>query len=276
MKKNFDNAISLCDISAEELEKINKYSLTELKAEDIFAFSVVLCDNEVDRDFECFDLPALKTLSELFVGKTGILNHDMKAENQVARIYSAEVETTENKTSYGEKYARLKARAYMLRNEKNSPLIDEICAGIKKEVSINCAVKEIVCSVCGKNVKKTGCEHTKGKNCYHILKNPTDAYEWSFVAVPAQKNAGTVKSFEETENYAEIAERYKTFLKQEIVKLSAVVSPEISAKSVENICASLDIDGLETLRKDYMQAEKKAFKPQLVSETYTSNDNFKI
>ena len=283
MKKNFDNAISLCELNEEELGLINKYSLKELKAEDIFAFSVVLCDNEIDRDFECFDLSALKALSQLFVGKTGILNHEMKAENQVARIYQTEIEVTDTKkTSKGEKYTCLKARAYMLKNEKNQPLIDEICAGIKKEVSINCSIGEVVCSVCLKNVKKGRCEHTKGKNCYHILKNPTDAYEWSFVAVPAQKNAGTVKGFAEEdsfdkEKYISIAEKYRNFLKREIVKSASVISPHISTESIENICTSLDIDALEKLRKDYMKAQTERNKPQLSSqEKNVCNDGFKI
>lgn len=284
MKKNFDNAISLCSVTEKELELINKYSLTELKAEDIFAFNVVLCDNETDRDFECFDMDALKTLSELYIGKTGILNHEMKTENQIARIYSTEVEVIESqKNSAGNTYARLKAKAYMLKNEKNKPLIDEICAGIKKEVSINCAVSKIVCSVCGKDVKKGRCEHKKGKNCYHILKNPTDAYEWSFVAVPAQKNAGTVKKFTnenisaENENLVEIAEKYKNFLRQEIVKLSNVISPEISVKSVENICSALSVNALEDLRKDYLKADKARIKPQLLpQENENSIDGFMI
>lgn len=276
MKKNFDNAISLFEISEEELNKINSYSLTQLRAEDIFAFGIVLCDNEIDRDFERFDLPSLKTLSELFLGKTGILNHEMKAENQIARIYSTKVEVTEEKTSYGENYARLKAYAYMLRNEKNSPLIDEICAGIKKEVSINCAVSDAVCSVCGKSVKKSHCEHTKGKNCCHILKNPTDAYEWSFVAVPAQRNAGTVKSFDKRESLEEIAEKYKSFLKKEIIRLSAAVTPEISVKSIDNICCALDVDGLEKLRSDFLKSEKISLKPQLTTQSKALNESFKI
>ena len=47
---------------------------------------------------------------------------------------------------------------------------------------------------------KGGCDHEKGgeyggKLCYHILDEPLDAYEWSFVAVPAQVNAGVTKRF---------------------------------------------------------------------------------
>lgn len=284
MQKNFDNAIELHSVSEEEMAKINSYSLTELKAEDVFVFSIILCDNEVDRDYECFDISSLNTLSQLFVGKTGILNHDMKAENQVARIYSVQVEESENEfSSTGEKYCRLKGRAYMLRNEKNSFLIDEICAGIKKEVSISCSVSEIICSQCKKNVKKESCSHIKGKDCYHILKNPTDAYEWSFVAVPAQKKAGTVKNYseeEKTENiekYKAVAEKYTRFLRQEIVKLSATSAPHISAKSIDSICRNLDTDELETLREDFLKAEKCRLSPQLVQEkNASSNDNFMI
>lgn len=284
MQKNFDNAIELNSLTEEELSKINTYSLTELTEKDIFAFSVILCDNEIDRDYECFDKNALVTLSELFVGKTGILNHDMKAENQVARIYSAEVEESEKETSStGEKYCRLRAKAYMLKNEKNQPLIDEICAGIKKEVSINCSVSEIICSECGKDVKKEHCSHIKGKDCYHILRKPTDAYEWSFVAVPAQKKAGTVKNFSDSDNtesfekYKAIAEKYNSFLRQEIVKLSQIVSPEMSIKSIDNICRSLDTDALETLRQDFIRAEGCRMKPQLRKEEKEfSNDNFRI
>ena len=83
----------------------------------------------------------------------------------------------------------------MVRTSKNEDLIKEIDGGIKKEVSVGCAVSEHICSVCGKPAGKGGCNHLRGKvyngkTCYHILSGVTDAYEWSFVAVPAQPAAG--------------------------------------------------------------------------------------
>ena len=94
----------------------------------------------------------------------------------------------------GDEARFLKGYAYMLRNEKNQALIEEIEAGIKKEVSIGCSVSERVCSICG----QSGCVHKGGKRydgrlCFFTLSRPTDAYEWSFVAVPAQPRAGVVK-----------------------------------------------------------------------------------
>lgn len=187
-------------LTGEELVKINQYTRREFTAEELFTFSVILCDNEVDRDKERFTLEALSTLAELFVGKTGIFDHEPSGKNQTARIYSCRVKSDPGrKTIVGEEYTWVEAKAYMVKNEKNEPLIGEIDAGIKKEVSIGCSVGKISCSICGKDA--SACSHQKGKKyggrvCYHLLEEPADAYEWSFVAVPAQKNAGVTKSYQ--------------------------------------------------------------------------------
>ena len=55
-----------------------------LSAEEVYVFSVTLCDNEVDRDFERFSIPALQGLAPLFLGKSGIFDHDRKASGQSA------------------------------------------------------------------------------------------------------------------------------------------------------------------------------------------------
>ena len=46
----------------EELALINEYSRKELGEDDVYIFTLTLCDNEVDRDHERFPL---KTLEEL-------------------------------------------------------------------------------------------------------------------------------------------------------------------------------------------------------------------
>ena len=185
----------------QELELINNYTVKPLSADEVYTFGIVLCDNEIDRDFERFDIPALEKLAELFVGKTGIFDHSMSGRDQTARIFSCRVETDESKViSAGEKYTKLCARAYMPRSEKNAALIEEIDAGIKKETSVGCSVGRSVCSICGKDGRTDPCDHIKGREyggklCHRILCDPTDAYEWSFVAVPAQPAAGVTKSY---------------------------------------------------------------------------------
>ena len=45
--------------SEEELSLINKFTRRTFSADEVYAFSVVLCDNDVDRDFERFSDDAL-------------------------------------------------------------------------------------------------------------------------------------------------------------------------------------------------------------------------
>ena len=113
--------------AAGELAAVNAFAKTELRPEDVYVFSVLLCDNEVDRDFERFTQKSLEELGELFIGKTGISDHEWKSANQVARIYRTEVLTdAARQTASGEAYTYLKGHAYMLRTEENAGLIAEI------------------------------------------------------------------------------------------------------------------------------------------------------
>ena len=180
-----------------DLALINALARRSLKAEEVYTFPVRLCDNEVDRDFERFSRPALEKLAELFVGKCGIFDHQWTAMGQTARLYKTEVVDETTVTSAGDSQCYLKGWAYMLRGEETEPLIAQIEAGIKKEVSVGCAVARSVCSICGQEAGR--CAHRRGREydgqlCYFTLEDPTDAYEWSFVAVPAQRSAGIIKS----------------------------------------------------------------------------------
>jgi len=193
--------ISGAEVTEADLKLINKLSIRPLTAEEVFVFRVAMCDNEVDRDFEVFPTSALKGLAKLYKGKTVIANHMWKSENQVARIFETEVVPDDaRQTQNGETYAQLVARCYMLRTDTNKDLIAEIEAGIKKEVSVGCAMQSAVCSICGMDNRKTWCQHYNGKEydgklCYFKLEGARDAYELSFVAVPAQREAGIIKAY---------------------------------------------------------------------------------
>ncbi len=189
----------------ETLKQINKFTRRPLTEDEVFIFSVILCDNEIDRDFEQFSDNSLYTLKSLFLGKTGVFDHVPTGSNQTARIFFTDVITDScKKNSTGQPYKYLLAKAYMVKSSKNKDLILEIDAGIKKEISVGCAIKSKICSICGANHKINPCSHTPGKTynvnglkstCYLTLEQPLDAYEWSFVAVPAQVNAGVIKNF---------------------------------------------------------------------------------
>ena len=188
-------------VSYHDLKLINKYTLRELAAEDVFTFSVILCDNKLDRDFDRFTDKSLKDLQKLFVGRTVIKDHYRSADNQIARIYDTEVIAPNGEL---DSYRQLKAKVYMVRLESNADLISEIEAGIKKEGSVSFRLKHYYCGICGLDNTKSYCPHWPGRTyetkdgprtCTFEMDGVSDAFEFSLVAVPAQPAAGACKSY---------------------------------------------------------------------------------
>ena len=252
----------------EELKAVNAFAKAELSADDVYIFSVLLCDNEVDRDYERFSEATLRELGELFVGVTGICDHDWRSDNQVARIYRTELVTDKNrKNSLGADYVYLKGYAYMLRTEANSELIAEIDGGIKRETSVGCSVARSVCSVCGEELDS--CTHVKGrtyggKKCYAILEGAVDAYEWSFVAVPAQRGAEEGKRFapeyERLEKAARLGEKYLDGLKAEVLRLCLVCDKSLHSALSKSV-STLDEETLLDMKSAFEEKAAELYPP---------------
>ncbi len=291
----------------EELELINQYTRREFTPSEIYVFSVELCNNDVDRDFERFTVESLFEMEKLFVGKTGICDHDPKAENQTARIFKCSVQAVDGrKTLTGDDYFRLVARAYMPISDKTRDMITQIESGICKEVSVGCSAGRAVCSVCGKERHEhcghIGGEHYGSRLCYFELQDIKDAYEWSFVAVPAQKEAGVIKAYaqrgrKESMNMKDIiksldagegvtlsveqakrlydyisrvekraaqGDEYLESMRSEVLRLSQMAQPCVSRKTMETALEGLTVAQLKEFYEAYKdKADKKfAFAPQ--------------
>lgn len=265
-------------VTEKEQLEINKFTRREIPREKLFSFSFILCDNEVDRDGEKFSDKALSEIAERFVGVTGIFDHDPTAKNQAGRIFETELCMDDEKVnSLGEKYKFVKAKAYMVLNQSTKDLAEEIDAGIKKEVSLCCSAERGVCSICGEEF----CQHQKGetyegKKCYKIIDEVLDAYEWSFVAIPAQISAGVIKGFspetlaknlkksytdgksEEAEEnlkalslLAKIGKDYTEKLKQHAVSLLVFKKPDIELKLAKTFVSALGYEELLELEKEF-------------------------
>ncbi len=324
MNKLYENTVSDIfeeNVPDDELELINKHTLVPLAADEVFCFTVTLCNNEIDRDVECFSTQALKAMAPMFVGKTGIADHQMKAENQSCRIYKTWVEQDEQRlNSKGEVYAELKARVYMPKTPGCNELMAKIKAGINKETSVGCSMGRYTCSVCGTNLRKAACKHRKGENysgklCHTILEEPMDAYEFSFVAVPAQPNAGVTKAFEAADTMepeeilskaagcesvtlslnafaqltqkihslellAEDAKSYRSALEKQVIRLGALAVPALGTADFAEICKGLSSAQLNALQVAFeaKAATMYPLHPQLSipAEKRTSNNEFKI
>ena len=231
----------------QQLALINRHTKAPLTAEEVYIFAVRLCDDQPDRDGECFSRQALKELAPMFVGKTGILDHNWSADNQLGRIFDAHV-VEEGPVMW------LKAWVYMLRSEKTAGLIREIEAGIKKEVSVGFSMAQTLCSICGESYGSR--QHRKGqsyngKTCVAVLTEPRDAYEFSFVAVPAQPQAGVVKAAEKDillrqklEKEAEYGRLYKKNLGDQVVKMGLLLDLGTEERLLRKMTAALSVEEL--------------------------------
>lgn len=243
----------------ELLERLNKFTRRELAEEEVYIFPVTLCDNEVDRDNERFSRKSLEEMAEKFIGVTGIFDHDPKGGNQTARLFCTEVVEEDRENSAGDKYAYLKGYAYMVRTGSNADLISEIDGGIKKEISVSCSAERQICSICGADRRVKACRHVKGrrydgKKCFVTLDGISDAYEWSFVAVPAQVCAGVTKKSaditEDTEQTEQEEKERREELEARIRRALMLKSGENKAEELfEKVRGMLELSELEELGK---------------------------
>ena len=276
-----------------DMEQINALARRPLAPEEVYTFCLRLCDNEVDRDGERFTEQTLAQLAPMFVGKSGLFDHCWSAKEQTARIYHTELLHEAGRlTAAGDGYCCLKAKAYLLRTEKNAALIQEIEAGIKKEVSVGCSVRRTACSICG--AESGACAHVPGrvydgKLCCRELLEAEDAYEWSFVAVPAQRAAGVIKRFapeegdlkafvrargkeaylaqlEALEAEAALGRSYLRALRRDVLRLFCTAQPEADGKIFAGALEKLEERELLELQRVY-RGQGEIAAPQLPYES---------
>lgn len=218
--------------SNEDFELIKKFLKSEeITAEHIFVYPIRLCDTATDRDNEQFSLLALESIKTMIVGKAGIKNHDWNSNNIHSRIYKAEIEEIDGVMC-------LVGYAYTMDTEGNRELIEGIKSGLLQEVSI------------GFNATS----YTMLESGVRQIDDVDDVYEWSFVAVPAQRQAGVIKSYEDNKDKEGVKDMTLEELQARVKELEAEVAiksarvKELEEEKVqtvlENAIASA-LDGLE-------------------------------
>lgn len=184
-------------------------------------------------------------------------------------------------------------------------MITQIDGGIKKEVSVSCAMGSAVCSLCGADRRSGGCSHVPGRSydgkvAFTVLSDATDAYEWSFVAVPAQREAGVVKHYDSSkgdktvtendvrktlqnskgavtltcdqaralarqldtlEQEAQLGKSYKQELASQVVRLCAGVLPQMELGVFEGVARVMTAKELQAFKAAFEAADRRANMP---------------
>lgn len=236
--------------SDEDYELLKKEFIKDgIEKDKLFVFALKACDNLVDRSFEMFSTEALESISKLIKGKPYIEDHNREIDGQRARVYKAEVVTDEERVNeFGEPYKYVLCFCYMVNNDRNKYIIDDIMSGIRKEASVGCSADRFECSICGDTSGR--CGHIPGreylgKQCVRIIDSVDDFYEISCVTVPCQREAGIIKSYKE-ESLLEISKA--------LVELAAV--PGISSDVVNTITKAVSKSD-SSVREELTKAQKE-------------------
>lgn len=126
---------------------------------------------------------------------------------------------------------------------------------------MGCAVERSVCSICGEEFHT--CPHEKGaeyggRRCWAELVRATDAYEWSFVAVPAQRNAGVMKHMR-MEQEAALGRKYLESLRGEVARLGGLAGLGLEHAVLRGIADKLGYDELLALKGALERQAKRVF-----------------
>ena len=139
-----------------------------------------------------------------------------------------------------------------------------------------------------------------GKVAFTVLSDATDAYEWSFVAVPAQREAGVVKHYDSSkgdktvtendvrkalqnskgavtltcdqaralarqldtlEQEAQLGKSYKQELASQVVRLCAGVLPQMELGVFEGVARVMTAKELQAFKAAFEAADRRANMP---------------
>lgn len=182
-------------LTAEQLAKINRYALTPLKADDVYARKYLIAHNMVDRDRERFSEAILDDFVATLPGKSFLFGHDRGQFFPLGLLFDAAAEEMSAKqfTDLTGEPARLPpgkesvkvvwAWFYIPRTETAADMIKNIEAGVYRHGSIGFGAADL--------------EHVKGEygeTLFWEYKAPGEAREASLVWLGAQQGATTQKA----------------------------------------------------------------------------------
>jgi len=229
--------------------------------EQLYIFSLRMCNNEVDADNDKLSDAFLRQFAE-YINNNPIpliKDHTWTADGQIGRVYRAEV-LSDGENSLGEPYTYVLGYAYVA---ANSDIVPRIKLGLLSEVSVGFDGSGYTCSVCGASVKSHDSQcpegHTFGginddKPVYRNVNQCLSALECSFVPVPAQEGA-------EIQSKSKEGRRVK---KSEFLKILGLKS-----KKAEDEVTEVAVDEAPAIDEEETKAEETPTEEETKAEEET-------
>lgn len=170
----------------DDMERIQKFSHRKLMDDEVFIFSITICNNDIDADYERFSSHSVFQMAEKYLGKTGIAQLEEQTAYPVIFDTGVRIDPDRKVDGGVDDYVELIARAYFVKRPNNLKIVDAITTGDLREVSVACSVKRTICSICGKGDCTA---HQKsllydGYVAHKILADVSEVFDWAFVAKP--------------------------------------------------------------------------------------------
>jgi len=171
---------------------------------NVFAFQVMMVDNDIDASGERFTIEALETMAQISIGKMCIITDDTYGRIYACKIISDDIKKTKDGNDYFKLVARVWLPLEKLAKDEVAKRLD-----IGTEYSIGCSTSKSTCSICGN--KFGACRHNvfenyNGQICCCELSDVTDVYEVAAICNP--QNISTHKESDDSKYYSYVGNCY--------------------------------------------------------------------
>jgi hypothetical protein len=161
---------------------VNRYALRALAPEEYAAFTLDLCNNQIDRHFSRFPEEELERINELVPGRPLMERHDLRGTLPRGRFFRSALH-------HDGEVVSVRPEVYVLRTAENEDFILNIEGGVYRETSIGFSFRMPECSVCGKDLRT--CDHVPGRTygdsaCHFIMRGVLEVAEGSVVSSGSQ------------------------------------------------------------------------------------------
>jgi len=166
----------------ELLREVNKFTLRPLRIDEFAAFTLDLCNNQIDRHFSRFPEEELELINQKVVGASVCESHKTKETLPRGTFFRSRLNRDND-------YLSVRPDAYFPRTAQNADFILNIEAGVYRQTSIGFSFRLPECSTCGRDIRT--CDHVPGKVygdklCHFIMRGVIDVFEGSVVTCGSQ------------------------------------------------------------------------------------------